>query len=177
MKSEVILALLIAALAAPFAANAQTMNTPAAPALNKTDMAIVTAMAQANIAEIEAAKLALANGNSAEVKTFAKQMIDDHTKALNDVNELAQDKGITLPSAPDAKHKAMTKRLGKLKGDAFDKKYMAEAGVADHKKVLAALRKDQARARDPDVKALAAKMLPTVEQHLHQATGAKVSQK
>ena len=169
MKLEVILALLIAALAAPVAGNAQTMNTPAAPALNRTDMAIVTALAQANIAEIEAGKLALANGNSAEVKTFARQMIDDHTKALNDVNDLAQNKGITLPGAPDAKHKAMAKILGKLKGEAFDKKYMAEAGVADNKKVLAALRKDEARARDPDVKALAAKMLPTVEQHLHLA--------
>ncbi|MDQ1815468.1 hypothetical protein RBA41_19390 [Massilia sp. CCM 9210] len=34
----------------------------------------------------------------------------------------------------------------------------------------AALKKFEAKAKDPDVKALAAKMLPTVEQHLHSAT-------
>ena len=177
MKSSVIQVLLIAALAVPLAGSAQTMNTPAAPALNRTDMAIVTAMTQANIAEIEAGKLALANGSSAAVKAFARQMVDDHTKALNDLMDLAQNKGITLPTAPDAKHKAMARKLGKLTGDAFDRKYMAEAGVADHRKVLAMLTKDEARAKDPDVKALAAKMLPTVEQHLHHATGARVSRK
>lgn len=175
LKNKVANALLSTALAAifaaPLSAGAQTMNTPAASALNKADQKIVIAMAQANLAEIEAGKLALANGQSAEVKTFAQLMIDDHTKALNDVTTLAQNKGVTLPTEPDAKHKAMAAKLSKLKGDAFDKQYMAQAGVADHKKVHAMLKKDEARAKDPDVKALAAKMLPTVEQHLHSATG------
>jgi putative membrane protein len=171
--AKVLLSAAIAtAVAVPIGAGAQTMNTPAASALNKTDQHIVAGMAQANMAEIEAGKLALANGQSAEVKTFAQQMIDDHTKALADVTTLAQNKGVTLPSEPDAKHKAMAAKLAKLKGDAFDKQYMAKAGVADHKAVHAALKKDEARAKDPDVKALAAKMLPTVEQHLHNASGA-----
>lgn len=173
-KSRVLKALLSAALAAafavPFATTAQTMNTPAASALNKTDQRIVASMARANMAEIEAAKLALTNSQNAEVKAYAQQMIDDHTRALNDVTALAQNKGVTLPTEVDAQHKAMAAKLSKLKGDAFDKTYMAQAGVADHKKVHAMLKKDEARARDPDVKALAAKMLPTVEQHLHSAT-------
>ncbi len=169
----VLCASVAAAFAAPLSASAQTMNTPAAPALNKADQAIVVGMARANMAEIEAGKLALANAESAEVKTFAQQMVDDHTKALNDVTSLAQNKGITLPTDLDAKHKAMAKKLSKLKGAAFDKHYMAQAGVADHKQVHAKLKKDEAKASDPDVKALAAKMLPTVEQHLHTATGHK----
>ncbi|NHZ33009.1 DUF4142 domain-containing protein [Massilia rubra] len=150
---------------------AATMNTPAASALNKADQKIVADMARANMAEIEAGKLALANSQSAQVKTFAQQMIDDHTKALNDVTQLAQTKGITLPTELDSKHRAMAATLGKLNGDAFDKAYMAQAGVGDHKAVHAALKKFEAKAKDPDVKALAAKMLPTVEQHLHTATG------
>jgi putative membrane protein len=76
---------------------------------------------------------------------------------------------VVLPAGPDAKHKALAARLGKLKGERFDQVYMAQAGVADHKQVHAALTRDHARARDPDVKALAAKMLPTVEQHLQVA--------
>lgn len=159
-----------AALAVPAGAIAQTMNTPVASSLNKTDLQIIAAMARANMAEIEAGKLALANGQSAEVKTYAQLMIDDHTKALGDVTALAQNKGVTLPSAPDAKHKAMAAKLSRLKGDKFDQAYMKQAGVADHKQVHAMLKKDQARAKDPDVKALAAKMLPTVEQHLQAAS-------
>ncbi|MDQ1834937.1 DUF4142 domain-containing protein [Massilia scottii] len=146
-----------------------TMDTPAASALNKADQKIVADMARANMAEIEAGKLALANSQNAQVKTFAQQMIDDHTKALGDVTQLAQTKGVTLPTEPDSKHKAMAAKLSKLTGDAFDKAYMAQAGVGDHKAVHAALKKFEAKAKDPDVKALAAKMLPTVEQHLHSA--------
>lgn len=173
LKKTVSKALLSAALAAPciapVAVTAQTMNTPAASALSKADQDIVIAMARANIAEIEAGKLALANGESADVKAYAQQMIDDHTKALADVTALAQNKGVTLPTEPDAKHKAMAAKLSKLKGEKFDHMYMMQAGVNDHKQVHAMLKKDQARAKDADVKALAAKMLPTVEQHLHTA--------
>lgn len=177
MKKNLLKAVLGASLAAsfslPLAVAAQTMNSPASPALNKTDKAIVVGMARGNMAEIEAGKLALANAEAAEVKTFAQQMVDDHTKALSDVTTLAQNKGVTLPTELDAKHKAMAKKLSKLKGAAFDKHYMAHAGVADHKQLHAKLKKDEAKASDPDVKALAAKMLPTVEQHLQTATGHK----
>jgi putative membrane protein len=161
-----------AACAIPLASLAQapTMNTPAASALSKPDQQIVIGMAQANMAEIEAGKLALANSKTDHVKTFAQQMVDDHTKALSDVTALAQNKGVTLPTEPDKKHKDMAAKLAKLSGDAFDKAYMTQAGVADHKAVHAALKKDEAKAKDPDVKALAAKMLPTVEQHLHSAS-------
>jgi len=169
LKVRMIKALLGAALAAAFAAHAQTMNTPAASALNKADQQIVAGMARANMAEIAAARLALANSQDAQVKAFAQQMIDDHTKALNDVTTLAQNKGAALPAGPDARHKALAARLSKLKGARFDQLYMAQAGVASHQQVHAALKKDEARARDPDVKALAAKMLPTVEQHLQVA--------
>ncbi len=177
MKTTLMKAVLGAAITAafslPLATHAQTMNSPAAPALDKADQAIVIGMARANMAEIEAGKLALANAESASVKTFAQQMIDDHTKALSDVTSLAQNKGVTLPTDLDPKHKAMAAKLSKLKGNAFDKHYMAQAGVADHKQVHAKLKKDEAKAKDPDVKALASKMLPTVEQHLHTATGHK----
>jgi len=46
---------------------------------------------------------------------------------------------------------------------------MAQAGVSDHKKVHSMLQKAESRAKDPDLKALAAKMRPTVEQHLRSA--------
>jgi putative membrane protein len=168
IKSTLVKALFAAAVASAMTvpAGAQNMNTPAASSLNKTDLQIVASMARANMAEIEAGKLALANGQSAEVKTYAQQMVDDHTKALADVTTLAQNKGVTLPTEPDAKHKAMAAKLSKLKGEKFDQMYMQQAGMADHKQVHAMLKKDEARAKDPDVKALAAKMLPTVAQHL-----------
>jgi predicted outer membrane protein len=138
-------------------------------AMAKADQKILMDMAQANISEIEAGKLAQSKSQNDQVKAFAQQMIDDHTKALTEVQALAQKKGVTLPTEPDSKHTAMAAKLEKMTGDAFDKAYMSQAGVSDHKKVHAMLVKDEKRAKDADLKALAAKMTPVVEQHLKSA--------
>jgi predicted outer membrane protein len=137
--------------------------------LSKADEKILMGMAQANIAEVEAGKLAQSKSKNEQVKSFAQQMIDDHSKALTEVQQLAQQKGVTLPTEPDAKHKAMAAKLEGMSGDAFDKYYMKNAGLADHKAVHGMLMKDETRAKDPDLKALAAKMAPVVEQHLKAA--------
>lgn len=137
-----------------------------AESLAKSDQTILKHLAQANIAEIETGKIALQKSQNNDVKTFAQQMIDDHTKGLQAVQAVAQNKGVTLPTQPDAQHKAMAKKLEKLSGDAFDRAYAAEAGVSDHKKTHAYVQKVQSEAKDADVKALAAKLEPTVAQHL-----------
>jgi predicted outer membrane protein len=137
--------------------------------LSKADEKILMDMAHANIAEVEAGKIAQSKSKNDQVKSFAQQMIDDHGKALTEVQQLAQQKGVTLPTEPDAKHKAMAKKLEAMSGEAFDKAYMKNAGVADHKTVHSMLMRDETRAKDPDVKALATKMAPVVEQHLKSA--------
>lgn len=137
--------------------------------LAKADTKAITDMAMANMAEVEAGKLAQSKSQNAEVKTFAQQMIDDHGKALQEVQTLAQSKGVTLPTELDAKHKAMATKLEKMNGDAFDREYMKTGGVKAHKDTLAMLKKHEKAAKDADVKALAGKMIPTVEQHLKAA--------
>lgn len=141
----------------------------ASGSMSKADQKILMSIAQANMAEIEAGKMAQSKSTNDEVKKFAQQMIDDHGNAEKEVEQLAQSKGVTLPTEPDAKHKAMAAKLQAMSGDAFDKAYMSQAGVADHKKVHSMLLSDEKRAKDPDVKAAAAKMAPVVEQHLKSA--------
>ena len=143
-----------------------TASGSGATSLNTADRRLVLNMAQANMAEIEAGRLAQSKSQNEQVKNFAQQMIDDHTKALEDVRQLAQAKGVTLPTELDRIHKAKANRMQALSGDAFDRAYLAQAGVADHKKSHDMLQKAQSRARDPDVKALAARTLPVVDQHL-----------
>lgn len=143
-----------------------TASGSGATSLNTADRRLVLNMAQANMAEIEAGRLAQSKSQNEQVKNFAQQMIDDHTKALEDVRQLAQAKGVTLPTELDRMHKAKANRMQALSGDAFDRAYLAQAGVADHKKSHDMLQKAQSRARDPDVKALAARTLPVVDQHL-----------
>jgi len=143
--------------------------TGSGASLSKTDQKALMDMAVANMAEVETGKLALSKSQNAEVKTFAQQMIDDHGKALSELQTLAQQKGVTLPTELDAKHKAMSAKLEKLSGDAFDKQYMKQAGLNDHKATHAKLQKIAKSAKDADVKGAATKTLPVVEQHLKSA--------
>lgn len=138
-------------------------------ALSSGDRKMLMTMAMADMAEIEMARLAQSKSQNDQVKSFAQQMIDDHTKALTDVQQLAQTRGVTLPSGLDRAHRAKADKLAKLSGDAFDQAYMAQAGVSDHKKNHSHLRTTQSRARDPEVKALAARTMPIVGQHLNAA--------
>jgi predicted outer membrane protein len=137
--------------------------------LSAGDEKILKDMAMANMAEVEGGKLAQGKSQSSEVKAFAQQMIDDHTANLNEVKALAQARGVTLPTEPDAKHKAMAAKLEKMSGDAFDKAYMKQAGVQDHKTVHAKLMAASKKAKDPEVKALVDKTEPVVAQHLKSA--------
>lgn len=75
--------------------------------LNSGDEKALKDMAQANINEVAAAKIALSKAESSEVKAFAQKMVDDHGAALTKVQAVAQQKGVTLPTEPDAMHKAM----------------------------------------------------------------------
>ncbi|WP_435929376.1 DUF4142 domain-containing protein [Dryocola sp. BD613] len=137
--------------------------------LSSGDEKALKDMAQADINEVAAGKLALSKAQSSEVKAFAQQMVEDHGGALSKVQTVAQQKGVALPTEPDAKHKAMAAKLEKQSGGAFDKMYMENAGTMDHKMVLSKLQSDAMKIKDPDVKALADAHTPVVEQHLKSA--------
>jgi putative membrane protein len=171
MRTKPVLAILaIVSVAAVLLAATPAQGAPPVPAaLSKADQKIVMDMAQGNMAEIAVAKLALGKSQNDEVKTYAQQMIDDHTTALGAVQQLATAKGLSMPTDIDKTHKAMAGQLEAKSGDAFDKAYMAQGGVADHKKMHSMLAAAEKKARDLDVKALATKILPTVDQHLKAA--------
>lgn len=136
-----------------------------AQSLAKGDQQILADLAEANIAEVSTAQIALQKAQSAEVKQFAQQMVDDHTQGLQAVQKVAQAKNVTLPSAPNAKHQQAAARLNSLSGAAFDRAYMDSAGVKDHKETHAKVRAAQAKAQDADVKALAATLQPVIDRH------------
>lgn len=155
-------------------ASAQTSSTGSMTKLSSGDEKALKDMAQANINEVAAAKIALDKAQSSEVKAFAQKMVDDHGNALTKVQTVAKQKDVTLPTEPDAQHKAMADKLEKESGDAFDKMYMENAGTKDHKMVLSKLQSDAKNIKDPDVKALADEHTPVVEMHLKAAEQMKM---
>lgn len=124
--------------------------------------------AQMNRAEIELSQVALRKAASPEVKRYAQQMIGDHRRAGLRLSELARQKGITLPTQPDAEHQALKARLQEMSGRAFDQAYMT-AMVADHEEAVRQFQNQATQGRDPDLKAFAANILPRIQEHLTMA--------
>lgn len=150
---------------APAAAAA---GAPAAPAskLDRADRKVLVELAESNMAEIAHGKLALGKAAIPDVKAYAQRMVDEHTKALAEVQALAQAKGVELPKELTVKHKAKGAMLEALKGDIFDRTYIKQSGRRDHRVTNEQLRDNMNKIKDPDIKALAMKMQPVVEQHL-----------
>jgi len=128
------------------------------------DHAFVMEAAQGGMAEVALGRLAGEKASNDRVKQFGQRMVNDHSKANDELKALAQTKNISLPTALDAKHKATEDRLSKLSGAAFDRAYIQEM-VSDHKKDVTDFQKESKSGGDPDVKAWAAKTLPTLEEH------------
>ena len=151
------------------AASVASTSTPA-PAITDTvaatDKDLMRKLAFANLSEIATANLALTKTSNATVKTFAQHMIDDHTKASEELKALAQRKNVALPTAPDPQHAAASKKMALMSGNAFDQIYLHEAGVVDHRSTLQLLQNIGAHAKDTDLKALAQKLTPSVVAHL-----------
>ena len=110
-------------------------------------------------------KLAQQKAASEQVKQFGSRMVTDHSKANDELKQLASSKSLTLPGDLDAKHKAKLAKMQKLSGAAFDRAYMDDM-LADHKQDVAEFQKEASSGRDSDLKSFAAKTLPTLQEHL-----------
>ena len=163
MKKSILVGTVVLGLAAtPAFAKGQQKKTAAK---TETDQSFVMKAAKGGMAEVELGKLAQDKGSSEQVKSFGKRMADDHGKANDELQTLAKNKNITLPTELDPKDQALKDRLSKLSGASFDRAYMT-AMVTDHRKDVSEFKRESMSAKDPDIKAFASKTLPTLEDHL-----------
>jgi putative membrane protein len=136
--------------------------------LDAMDRHFIHKAGQGGLAEVELGKLAAEKGQSDEVKKFGQRMVDDHSKANDQLKQLAESKGVTLPTDLSAKDKATKARLDKLSGEKFDRAYMNDM-VQDHTKDVSEFKKESTTAKDSDVKNFASQTLPTLQDHLKEA--------
>jgi len=149
--------------------NPSMSNTKTSPAgMTMSDEHFIKKAAQGGMAEVELGQLAVQKASSDQVKQFGQRMVDDHTKANDQLKQVAQQKNVTLPTEPSAKDKATKARLEKLSGTDFDKAYMSDM-VKDHKKDVAEFERESKSGKDDAVKSFAEQTLPTLREHLSQA--------
>lgn len=177
---------LIAAVAALTAtAHAQTAAPPAGTAsaaahrdVSRTDRHFLENAAAGGMAEVALGNMARERGTSDAVKQFGERMVQDHTRANEEVNRLAAARGVGTPTDSDRHHRRAMDKLGKLQGAEFDREF-AKAMVDDHERTVELFEKQSKRGDDAELKAFATKTLPTLRDHLQAARalqqGAKAS--
>jgi putative membrane protein len=138
------------------------------------DAKFIKEAAEGNLAEVKLGELAQQRAASDAVKEFGKRMATDHQKALDELSQVASQKGVAMPTALDRSHQRFYDKLAKLSGADFDRAYMKEM-VRDHDKDVKAFQKEANAGKDPDVKAWAGKTLPTLQEHQQQAKQAYAS--
>ena len=129
-----------------------------------TDTTFAKQAAMDGMAEVEHGKLASEKATNSDVKQFGARMVEDHGKANDELKSWASSNAVTLPADMGAQHKAMHAKLSKMTGDAFDRAYAAHM-VTAHAKAVASFQSASKTAKNADLKAWAAKTLPTLQEH------------
>lgn len=147
-------------------ASADTSKKGTAPmAVGTDDAKFAVAAANGGMAEVELGKLAQQTAANSKVKDFGAMMVSDHTKANNELMALAKSKNITLPTTINADEQKTKDDLSKKTGADFDKAYVSNM-IDDHKKDIKDFEDASKNCKDADLKAFAAKTLPTLKMHL-----------
>jgi len=136
--------------------------------LSSSERQFVEEAAKGGLAEVELGQLAEQKAESQSVKDFGKRMVADHGKANDELKSHMKNWGMTAPTSLDSKHQAEKDKLSKLSGAEFDREYM-NTMVKDHQKDVADFKKESTSASNADLKAFAAKTLPTLQEHLQLA--------
>ncbi|SPF39148.1 exported hypothetical protein [Candidatus Sulfopaludibacter sp. SbA4] len=140
-------------------------DSPGTVGIRPDDRKFLKDAAIGGMTEVQLGKLAQEKASSPDVKQFGQKMIDDHTKANDEIRQIAVGKSISVPESLDAKHKARVDKLSKLSGAEFDKAYIKDQ-LKDHEQDVKEFQQEAQSGDDAAVKAFASKTLPTLQSHL-----------
>jgi putative membrane protein len=153
-------------------------GSPSAP-LTAYDQDFLTKAARGNLLEVRMGNLAAQKASSNDVKQFGQRMVTDHTKAGEQLNQLASTLNFTPPQELSPEQQSEIGHLEKASGKDFDREFM-KMMVSDHTKDISAFERAAAQSTNPDVKQFATNLLPTLNEHAKMAreiaakVGAKV---
>jgi putative membrane protein len=152
------------------AASATTTGSTGGTVSNMSaeDKEFVIKAAQGGMSEVALGKMAVSKAASADVKTFGSRMVTDHSKANDELKQIAIIKGLDVPAVVGREDQKTADELSKTYGTDFDKAYMRDM-VEDHEKDVKEFEKASKNAKDADIRNWATKILPTLQEHLRMA--------
>ena len=151
----------------PDANPAATLPTPADEA-SAPDF--VRLAAESDMFEIQSSQMAAERAQNADVKAFARMMIEAHNKSTADLKAALQASGqaITPPPQPSEEVAEDLNELREVEAGDFDKEYI-DAQVDAHQSALNLMQRYAGDGDVPELQAFAAATAPVIQQHLDQA--------
>jgi len=118
--------------------------------------------------EVESSNLALEKSQNTAVREFAKQMIDDHTKANNKLKAVLQTSNTDAKPATalDSEHQKLMDELRAETGESFDRRYI-DIQTGAHNDAVGLFNEYANEGEDAALKNFAALTLPTLKEHLN----------
>ncbi len=151
LKTTMIIASLMLACAEP---------TAAAP----FDELFVRYEAQRSTYELALAQLGQSRATRPEIRTYAATLVNDHEAYNGALRDLAESKGIAMPSSMATDDRKRLDRLTGTRGAAFDGAFIREA-IRINDEDIRAFRKEAARTADPEIRSFVTRFLEVDEKH------------
>ncbi len=141
--------------------------------VNGPDQAIVIKLHQINQDAVALGRLGAARAINAQVQAFATTMVSEHRAADDKLLTYAADKNMNLDSiarSPSAQAHGLNAAPNVVSSgaDAFDTAFVAKA-IKDHQAAIDVADQGSRMAKDPELRALIAVMVPTLRAHLAMA--------
>jgi putative membrane protein len=141
----------------------------AAPAPTATvpegDRAFVDTAASAGLAEVAITKHTMAKAASDDVRKLAEHLNKDHSQANRELTSIASAKGIPVPAAPEGDKRGEVEQITALSGAELDRTVLQKLEKS-HRESIKLFEREASEGSDPELKAFAAKTLPTLREHL-----------
>ena len=150
------------------------------PALAQQDQDFAQEAAAGGLKEVQLGRLAQQRARSPQVADFGRRMVQDHSKANDQLKQIAQQKGFELPQELPEDVQQQYQELQRLASEGpagggqeggpaqFDRVYMEEM-VKDHQKDIEAFETEAQSGQHGDLKSFAEETLPTLREHLELA--------
>jgi putative membrane protein len=151
--------------------SASLLHTPPPPQAASEDQVFVTRAVKDGQAEVDLAALAQKKAGSEQTRTLASELRADHDRANAELMAIARRKGIAVDAAPGDEQRQLATKLADLNGAEFDRVYTDEM-VQAHQRAMQLFEDFSHTGSDPELRAFAAKVLPTLRHHLEMAQSA-----